>query len=298
MRIFVTGATGWIGSAVVPELIAAGHQVVGLVRSEPKAEALRAMGAQPLLGSLSDLETLKTGASQADGVIHLAFGLDFSKIVEMAREEQQAIETFGAVYAGSERPVIITSGLGLLPRGETFTEEMIVAPTIPGFPRAPEQTAFDVAARGVRATWVRLPRSVHGVGERHGFVPMLAIIARDKGVSAYIGDGQNLWPSVHRLDAARVFRLALERGAQGGPFHAVAEEGIPFRQIAEVIGGQLGLPTASISPEDAAGHFGPLAMFIAGNGPASSDQTRARLGWVPKEPGLLRDINQPEYFAR
>ena len=214
----------------------------------------------------------------------------------MAREEQAAIEAFGEVYAGSARPVLITSGFGLLPMGETFTEEMRVAPTIPNFPRAPEPTAAAVVARGVRMAWVRLPRSVHGVGERHGFVPMLAGIARAKGVSAYVGDGQNLWPSVHRLDAARVFRLALERGAQGGPFQAVADEAVPYRQIAEAIGGQLGLPIRSISPEEAAGHFGPLAMFIAGNGPASSARTRELLGWVPEQPDLLRDISQPEYF--
>ena len=218
MRVFITGATGWVGSAVVPELIAAGHQVVGLVRSEPKAEALRAIGAKPLLGALNDLETLKRAASEADGVIHLAFGLDVANIVELAAEDRRAIETFGEVYAGSDRPVVVTSGFGLLPKGETFTEDLLVAPLIPGFPRASEQTAFAMAEKGVRAAWVRLPRSVHGLGEQHGFVPMLAGIARQKGVSAYVGDGQNLWPSVHRLDAARVFRLALEHGAQGVPF--------------------------------------------------------------------------------
>ena len=297
MRVFVTGANGWVGSALVPDLIAAGHQVTGLVRSEQKAVALRATGAEPLLGSLADTEVLKRGAAQADGVIHLAFGVDFSRMAEMAREEEQAIETFGEVYAGSDRPVVVTSGFGLLPAGETFTEEMLVAPAVPGFPRAPEPAASAVAAKGARVAWVRLPRSVHGVGERHGFVPMVAGVAREKGVSAYVGDGQNLWPSVHRLDAARVFRLALEHGAQGVPFHAVADEGIPFRQIAEAIGEQLGVPTKSISAEEAAGHFGPLAMWIAGNGPASSARTRERLGWVPEQPGLIRDISQPEYFA-
>ena len=214
----------------------------------------------------------------------------------MAREERQAIEAFGEVYAGSDRPVIITSGFGLLPAGEMFTEDGPLAPIIPEFPRAPEHAGFAAAAKGVRATWVRLPRSVHGVGERHGFVPMLANLARGKGFSAYVGEGQNLWPSVHRLDAARVFRLALEHGGQGGPFHAVADEGVPFRRIAEAIGEQLGLPTRSISSEEAAGHFGPLAMWVAGNGPASSARTRARLGWEPKEPGLIRDISQPEYY--
>lgn len=296
MRVFITGATGWVGSALVPDLIAAGHQVTGLVRSEQKAEALRAAGGEPLLGSLNDLETLKRAAAEADGVVHLAFGLDFSRIVELAEEDRRAIEAFGEAYAGSERPVIATGGFGLLPAGETFTEDGPLAPIIPEFPRASEQTVAAIAEKGVRATWVRLPRSVHGLGERHGFVPMLAGVAREKGVSAYVGEGENLWPSVHRLDAARVYRLALEQGARGGPFHAVADEGVPFRQIAAAVGEQLGVPTRSVSPEEAAGHFGPLAMFVAGHGPASSARTRARLGWEPKEPGLIRDISRPEYF--
>ena len=295
MRVFITGATGWIGSALIPELISTGHQVTGLVRSEPKAEALRAMGAQARLGSLGDLETLRQGASQADGVVHLAFGLDLSKIDELAKEDREAIEAFGEIYAGSDRPVVITSGFGLLPPGETFTEDRPLDPVNPAFPRASEQTAAAIAGKGVRATWVRLPRSVHGQGERHGFVPMLAGIAREKGFSAYIGDGENLWPSVHRLDAARVYRLALEHGAQGGPFHAVADEAIPYRQIAHAIGEQLGLPARSISAEEAAGHFGPLAVWIGGNGPASSVRTRERLGWVPEQPGLIPDISQPTY---
>ena len=296
MRVFVTGATGWVGSALVPDLIAAGHRVVGLVRSEPKAEALRALGAEPLLGSLSDVETLRRAAAEADGVIHLAFGLDFARIVELAREDRLAIEAFGEVCAGSERPVIATGGFGLLPAGETFTEDGPLAPVNPEFPRASEQTAFAVAEKGVRATWVRLPRSVHGLGERHGFVPMLAAVARQKGVSAFVGEGENLWPSVHRLDAARLYRLALERGARGGPFHAVADAGVPFRQIAHAIGEPLGVPTRSISPQEAAGHFGPLAGWVAGHGPASSARTRARLGWAPQQPGLIQDISRPEYF--
>lgn len=296
MRVFITGANGWIGSALVPELIAAGHRVVGLVRSEQKAEALRALGAEPQLGLLGDVETLKRAASQADGVVHLAFGVDFSKIAELAKEDREAIEAFGEVYAGSDRPVIVTSGFGLLPAGEKFTEDGPLAPVNPEWPRASEQTAAAIAEKGVRATWVRLPRSVHGVGERHGFVPMMANVAREKGVSAYIGDGENLWPSVHRLDAARLYRLALEHGAQGGPFHAVADEGVPFRQIAEAIGEQLGLPTRSISTAEAASHFGPLAVWVAGNGPASSGRTRACLGWQPEQLGLIRDISQPEYL--
>ncbi len=297
MRVFMTGATGWVGSAVVPELLAAGHTVTGLVRSDHSARALRDAGGEPLSGSLDDLETLRRGAADADGVIHLAFGIDFSKIGELAEEDRRAIEVFGDVYAGSDRPVIVTSGFGLLPAGEVYTEDMPPEPVNPDFPRASEQTAFAIAQKGVRATWVRLPRSVHGVGERHGFIPMLAKVAREKGVSAYVGDGGNLWPSVHRLDAARLYRLALEHGAVGGPFHAVADEGVAYRQIADAIGGQLGVPVRSVSPEEADEHFGPLAAWVAGNGPASSARTRERLGWTPREPGLLDDIDQPAYFA-
>lgn len=296
MRIFITGATGWVGTAVVKEMIAAGHEVSGLVRSQANADLLTKAGGKPILGSLIDLDVLRTSAAQADGVIHTAFGLDMSKIADLSAEERQAIETFADVFIGSDRPIIVAGGI--LPFDKVFTEEMSIGPVIPAFPRASEQTTMAMAERGVRATVVRLPRSVHGIGERHGFIPQLARLAREKGVSAYVGDGENLWPSVHRLDAARVFRLALENGAQGGPFHAVAEEGIPFRQIAEVIGRQLQLPAVSISQEEAKAHFGMMAVFIAGNGPASSKRTRERLGWVPQEPGLIADISQPEYFAQ
>jgi len=298
MRVFVTGATGWVGTAVVKELIAAGHEVSGLVRSQVNADALARAGGRPILGSLSDLDVLRTSAIQFDGVIHTAFGLDMSKIAELSSEDRQAIETFADVFMGSDRPVIVAGGIGIFPRGEIFTEEMSIGPVMPAFPRASEQTTIAMAERGARATVVRLPRVVHGIGERHGFIPQLAILAREKGVSAYVGDGENLWPSVHRLDAARVFRLALEHGAEGGPFHAVAEQGIPFRQIAEVIGRQFQLPVVSISQEEASAHFGVTAMFIAGNGPALSERTRERLGWVPQEPGLAADISQPEYFAQ
>lgn len=297
MRVFVTGATGWVGSALVKELIEAGHKVIGLARSEEKARALSAAGGKPLHGSLSDLQSVRQGASMADGVIHLAFGhLDMSKIAEAAEQDRQAIQTFADAYAGSDRPIVTTGGFGILPQGEIFTEARPLGPINPAFPRASEQTTLAVATRGARATWVRLPRAVHGVGEWHGFIPQLAKLAREKGYSAYIGDGQNLWPSVHRLDAARVFRLALEHGAQGGPFHAVADEGIPFRQIAEAMGRQIDVPCKSISPVEAAGHFGFRAMFVAGNGPASSERTRSLLGWVPREPDLISDISQPEYY--
>ncbi len=294
MRVFLTGANGWVGSVVARDLLDAGHAVVGLVRSKEKADALAAAGVTPLLGSLTDLDALRKGAGAADGVIHTAFGLDMSKIVDLAEEDRRAIETFGEVFAGSDRPIVATSGVGLMPAGETLGEDAR-PPMIPGFPRASEQTAFALAGRGLWASVVRLPRSVHGAGERHGFVPSLAAMARDKGVSAYVGDGQNLWPSVHRLDAARVFRLALERGARGEAFHAITEEGVPFRLIAEAISRQVGVPTRSLTPEEAKAHFGGVAMWVAGNGPASSERTKAVLGWEPRERGIISDIEQPNY---
>ena len=294
MRVFLTGATGWVGSAIVRELLGAGHSVTGLVRSKEKGEALAAAGGTPVMGSLRDLDVLRAAAAEADGVIHTAFGLDFSKIVDLSEEDREAIETFGEVFAGSDRPIVVTGGLGLLPPGETFTEESR-PPVIPGFPRASEQTAFALAERGLHASVVRLSRSTHGLGERHGFVPMLAAVAREKGVSAYVGDGRNFWLAVHRLDAARLFRLALERGGRDEAFHAVAES-VPFRLIAEAIGRQLGVPAKSLTPEEAEAHFGPLAMWVAGTGPASSAWTRATLVWEPREADLITDIDRPDYF--
>ena len=294
MRVFLTGANGWVGSAVARELIGAGHAVTGLVRSTAKGETLATLGGTPVIGSLGDLDVIREAAAAADGVIHTAFGLDFSKIAELAEEDRRAIETFGEAFAGSDRPIIVTGGVGLLPPGQTFTEDER-PPVIPDFPRASEQTAFALADRGLRASVVRLPRSVHGAGERHGFVPMLAGVAREKGVSAYVGSGGNLWPSVHRLDAARVFRLALERGAGGEAYHAIAEEGVPFRLIAEAIGRQVGVPASSLTPEEAASHFGPLATWVAGNGPTTSERTRAELDWEPREVGLIADIERPNY---
>ena len=295
MRVFLTGANGWLGSVVARELIDAGHSVVGLVRSKENGEALAATGVTPLLGSLTDLDVLRQGAGDADGVIHTAFGLDFSKYEELGKEDREAIETFGEVFTGSDRPIVVTSGLGLLPAGETFTEDARPA-IIPDYPRASEQTAFALAERGLQASVVRPARSVHGLGERHGFVPMLAGIAREKGVSAYVGDGQNPWPAVHRLDAARVFRLALERGARNEAFHAVAE-GVPFRLMAEAIGRRIGVPAKSLTPEEAETHFGGLAIWLTGSGPASSERSRAVLGWEPREIGLIPDIARPEYYG-
>lgn len=293
MHVFLTGANGWIGSAIARDLIAAGHSVVGLVRSEDKGAAFTAAGGTALIGDLGDLDVLRRGATAADGIIHTAFGLDLSRIAELAAEDRIAIETFGDVFAGSSRPIIVTSGFLHL-TGEKAIEND--RPTvIAAFPRASEQTAFGLAERGVNASVVRNPRSVHGKGETHGFVPMLAAVARDKGVSAYVEDGANLWPAVHRHDAARVYRLALERGACGEAYHAVGEEGVPYREIAEAIGRQLGLPAQSLTQEEAEAHFGPLAVWIANNGPASNEWTKKTLGWTPEQIGIVADIERPNY---
>lgn len=293
MRVFLTGAGGWIGSAIARDLLAAGHAVTGLVRSAEKGAALAAAGGTPLVGELGDGALLRRAAEGADGVIHTAFGLDLARIAALAEEDRSAIDAFGAVFAGSARPLVVTDGFLHL-TGETALESDRPG-VAPAFPRASQQTAFAWAARGLNASVVRNPRSVHGRGESHGFVPMLAAVARDRGVSAYVGDGRNLWPTVHRLDAARLYRLALERAACGAAYHAVAEEGVAFRAIAEAIGRQLGLPARSLTPPEAEAHFGPLATWVANDGPVSSAWTRQTLGWTPREIGILADIERPDY---
>jgi nucleoside-diphosphate-sugar epimerase len=295
MQVFVTGATGWVGSAVVKELMAAGHRVLGLARSDPGADALKSTGALVHRGSLADLESLRSGARQSDAVIHTAFNHDFSKFAENCAEDERAIEALGSVLEGSNRPLLVTSGVALLSPGRTATEADAPPANSP-IPRKSETATEALVKRGVTASSIRLAPSVHGHGD-HGFVPILIGIARETGVSAYIGDGLNRWPAVHRLDAARLYRLALERGAKGERFHAVAEEGVPFLEIAEVIGRRLNIPVVSKSPAEAAQHFGWFAMFAGIDAPASSARTRAELGWKPEQPGLIADVDDPAYFA-
>ncbi|QPF88780.1 SDR family oxidoreductase [Bradyrhizobium commune] len=290
MRVFVTGATGFVGSAVVADLIAAGHSVLGLARSDAGAASLAAMGAEVHRGSLEDHASLRSGAAGSDGVLHLGFNHDFSKFLDNCELDRRAILALGEELKGTERPLIVTSGVALLAPGRLATEDDASAHR---FPRVSESTALSL--EGVRSAVVRLPPTTHGEGD-HGFVPILINLARQKGVAAYIGDGMNRWPAGHRFDAARVYRLALEQGATAKRYHAIAEEGIPFKAIAEVIGKRLGVPVVSKSAEEAAEHFGWFAQFAGIDVPTSSAKTRALLGWAPKEKGLIEDLDQPYYF--
>ncbi len=294
MRVFVTGATGFIGSAVVPELVAGGHQVIGLARSDASAEILVAAGAAVHPGSLDDLESLRSGATKADGVIHLAYNHDFSQYEAAAQTDLLAIETFGAALEGSNRPLVIASGVLGLATGRVATEQD--TPDVAAHPRAlSSQRALSLAARGVQSSVVRLAPTVHGLGDR-GFVAALIGIARTTGASGYIGDGQNRWPAIHRLDAARLFRTALESAPAGSVLHGIAEEGVSTRTIAEVIGRHLALPVVSIPTEGAGDHFGWLARFLAADIPASNALTRELLDWHPTHPGLIEDLERGHYF--
>lgn len=296
MRVFVTGATGFIGSAVVAELMAAGHDVVGLARSDESARALAAVGAEVHCGALEDLDSLHRAAAAAEGVIHTAYIHDFSRMQDAAYTDLHAIETLGAALEGSGRPLVITTGTALIKPGSVVTEDDAIDPATAAHPRAgAEPLAKALAARGVRSAIVRPGASVHGEGD-HGFVPVLIDIARGKGVSAYLGDGSNRWPAVHRFDTARLYRLALEQAPAGSVFHAIADEGIPTREIAEIIGRHLNLPTVSIATEDAAEHFGWMGAFFGLDAPASSALTQQRLGWQPTQPGLVADLEQGHYF--
>jgi nucleoside-diphosphate-sugar epimerase len=299
MRVFVTGASGWIGSAVVPELIAAGHDVVGLARSDASAAALARAGAEAHRGTLDDLERLHAWASAADGVVHLAFKHDLAfggDFVAAADADRRAIETFGAALEGSGRPLVIASGLAGLAPGALATERDVPDPTaLAGHRTLSERAAIALASSGVRAASVRLAPTVHGDGDP-GFVAMVVDHARETGVSGYIGDGSNHWPAVHRQDAARLFRLALEGAPAGSVLHAAAEQGVEMRAIAEAIGRHLDVPVASIAPGDASEHFGWLAGFLGIDVQASSTLTRELLDWEPAQPGLLDDLEQGHYF--
>lgn len=290
MRVFVTGATGFIGSAITKDLIASGHQVVGLARSKEKAAALAAAGAEVVLGSLDDLDPVARAAAQADGVIHTAFKHDFSQYVANCEDDRRVIAALGAALDGSDRPLIVTSGTGMV-RGassQLSTEDDAVASAKVAPRAASEEAAADVAARGGNVSIMRLPQ-VHDT-TRQGLITYAIAIAREKGVCAYVGDGQNRWPAAHVLDTARLYRLALERAERGATYHAVTEEGVPLRDIAEVLGRRLMLPVKSIAPEETEASFGWLGAFIGRDAPASSELTRKRLAWQPKERGLLADL--------
>ena len=319
MRVFVTGATGFIGGAVVRELIGAGHEVVGLARSAEAARSLSAAGARAHRGNIQDLESLRRGAAAADGVIHTAFFHAITHIPFSTRlrvmlggspwgilsrflgaavgADRRAIETLGKALAGPDRPLVAAFGTMAMKAGRLATEDDAYDPNSAGGRRGESEDAMlALASQGVRATMIRLPPVVHGVGDRTGFVPRLIQIARKHGASGYVGDGHNRWPAVHRLDAARLFRLALEKGSPGAKYHAIAEEGIPFREIAGVIGRRLNVPVVARSPREAANLYSWLALFLSVDNPTSSKLTQERLGWHPEQPDLISDLDQPGYF--
>ncbi len=295
MRIFVTGATGFIGSAIVPELIKAGYQVLGLTRSETGAQSLNAAGAEVHRGDLEDLESLRRGAAMSDGVIHTAFNHDFSQFVANCEADRRVIEAMGSELLGSDRPLIITSGTGMGAgeHGQPATEDNF-NPDHPNPRKASELAGVSMAERGVNVSVVRLPQVHDPV--KQGLITPLIQVAREKGVSAIVGDGLNRWPAVHRLDAARVYKLALDKRQPGSRYHAVAEEGISLRDIAEAVGRGLKVPVRRLSPEEASAHFGWLGMFAGLDLPASSALTQQRLKWHPTGPGLIADLEEMRYF--
>jgi len=292
MKILVTGATGFIGSAVVSELIHAGHQVLGLTRSDAGAEALRAQGAEVHHGSLEDLESLKSGAAKSHGVIHCAFNHDFSKFAENCEMDRKAIETIGDVLAGSDRPLIVSAGIGILAPGKVATEDMDPPANSP-MPRVSEETAFAQMSKGVNVSVIRLPQVHDPV--KQGLVTYAIHMAREKGVYPYVGEGKNRWAAAHISDVARLYRLALEKHETGSKYHAVGEEGVTAREMAEVIGKGMKVPVKSITPEEAPAHFGWLAMFAGLDMPASSALTQKKLGWKPTGPGLIADLEKMDY---
>jgi nucleoside-diphosphate-sugar epimerase len=294
MKVFVTGATGFVGTAIVKDLISAGHQVLGLARSDASAEKLIAAGAQVHRGDLEDLDSLRSGASQSDGVIHAGFIHDFARFAEVCEVDKVAIATIGEVLAGTDKPLVVTSGVALVSPGTLATEDMNPDHDAMHFPRRSEPASDAVADLGVRASVVRLSPSVHGEGDG-GFIGILINIAREKGFSAYVSEGQNRWPGVQRFDTGSLYRLALEKGTAKARFHGVAEEGVLFKDIAESIGKNLNIPVKSISPEEAAAHFGWFATFAAIDCPASSKITRETLGWEQIGISLLEDMAQ-HYF--
>ncbi|WP_432955051.1 SDR family oxidoreductase [Micromonospora haikouensis] len=295
MRVFVTGATGFVGAAVVRELLDAGHHVVGLARSDSSAAALVAVGAEARRGSLEDLAALRAAAGAADGVVHTAFVHDFADFAAAVRTDLRAVEALGEALVGSGKPLVVTSGTTLLTPGRVSTEDDAAGPD---FPRGrAEEATLGLAGRGVRAVVLRLPPSVHGAGDTRGFLPRLVGIARDRGFSAYVADGATRWAAVHRLDAARLFRLALEGAPAGSRLHGVADEAVPFRAVAEAIGRQLDVPVTSIAAAQAGEHFGFLGALAANDTAASGAQTRKLLDWWPTHPTLLDDLDAGHYLT-
>jgi nucleoside-diphosphate-sugar epimerase len=295
MRVFVTGASGFVGSAIVKQLLQAGHQVLGLVRTDPAAEGLMKAGAEAHRGNLDDLESIQKGAALCDAVIHTAFNHDFTRFKANCENDHKVILALGAALAGSNRPLVITSGVGLLNYGRLVTENDKPAGSDLVPRAATEEAANTVAGQGVNTYIVRLPPTVHDQGD-HGFIPIIIGMAKEKGTSVYIGEGQNRWPAVHRLDAAVLYRLIIEKQPEQKVYHAVAEEGIPFRQIATAIGQGLQLPTVGKEGQDAEAHFGWFKHFASLDCPASSEQSRKSLGWEPNQPGLFDDLASGVYF--